>query len=634
MEDLLTMGILKKKGGVMKKRFFCLSLFLFFMLFSLAGIVLSAQKGSSDDYDVLIKNGKLFDGSLKPAFRADIAIKDDTIVKIARSIKERAAKVIDAKGLFVTPGFIDLHTHVDEGMYFPENRACLNYLKQGTTTIVVGQCGSSAWPVFEKTEDQMKRWEEEGIGPNAALLVGHGTVRTLVLGMEDREPTPEELEKMKALVKEAMEHGAYGLSTGLIYPPGTFAKTEEVIELVKVIAPYGGIYHTHIRDEREKLIEAVKEAIEISEKSGAPAHISHFKVMGKSNWGLVKEACSLLEEARARGIRITADQYPYQFSSGYPYRRLIPGSTWLGKEDTERLKTEDVEAIFDHLRDSQLIELYKKVTPYIPINDRHQQFLDELPRKRLVRYVAQNLISLGDFQGPENERERMFFLKRIEDPEESKKIRKEIEEYINNLVGPENYIVGICVEKNLEGKSLEQVAAIKGKSIADTAIELELMGTRCIPFQMCEEDIEYIMKKDYVGTGSDGTAPYYGIGLTHIRSYSTFLHKIKKYALQRKSVSLSHVIRSQTSLPAQIMNWDDRGWIKEGYKADIVVLDLNNIKTETSISNPHKYSEGVNYLLINGQIVLDKGKWNRIFPGKVLKLKESLLEACQSRTLQ
>ena len=607
----------------MKRRIFSLSLIWFFAIFLVIAVSHPAQKGNVDEYDVLIKNGRVLDGSLKPAFRADIAIKDDTIVKVARSIRGKAAKVINAKGLYVTPGFIDLHTHVDRGMYFSEKRACLNYLKQGTTTIIVGQCGSSAWLMFEKAEHQMKRWEEEGIGPNAALLVGHGTVRGLVLGREDREPTPEELEKMKALVKEAMEQGAYGLSTGLIYLPGTFGKTGEVIELVKVIAPFGGIYHTHIRNERDKLLDAVKEAIEISKKSGASAHISHFKVMGKSNWGLVKQACALIEEARSSGLKITADQYPYRFSSGYPYRSLIPRSTWLGKEDTERLKALDIEAIFDHLRDSQLIELYKKVTPYIPISERHQQFLDELPRKRLIRLVGQSLISLGNFQGPENSRERMLFLERMKDPEQAKQIRQEVKEYIDNLVGPENFIVGICVERKLEGKSLKQVAAVKGKSIADTAIELELMGAKCVPLQMCEEDIEYIMKKDYVGTGSDGTAPFYGIGLTHIRSYSTFLHKIKKYALQRKSVSLPHVIRSQTSLPAKVMNWDDRGWIKEGYKADIVVLDQKNIKIKTSISNPHQYSEGVKYLLINGKVVLFEGKWNGSLPGKVLKLKKS-----------
>jgi N-acyl-D-aspartate/D-glutamate deacylase len=613
----------------MKKRTLYLSVFLFIGLFFLSGLNDAAQKSKVPEFDVLIKNGKVLDGSLKPAYKADVAVKDGVIVRLGKSIKGTAAKVINARGLYVTPGFIDLHTHVDGGMYFPENRACLNYLTQGVTTVIVGQCGSSAWPIFEKAEDQMKRWSEEGIGPNAALLVGQGTVRELVIGMEEREPTPEELEQMKELVKEAMEQGAYGLSTGLIYTPSRYAKTDEITELVKVIAPYGGIYHTHIRDEEDKLLDAVKEAIEISENSGAPVHISHFKVVGKKNWGLVKEACAIIEEARAREVKVTADQYPYKFTNNYPYMSLIPSSAWRGeeeedqeKEDMERLTSEDVEAIFDHLRDSHLIELYKKTTPYYPLSERHLQYLDEMPRKSLVSMVGRRLVSSGAFGGLSTAKGRTLFLQKLNDPEEGKRIREKIREYIDDASGPENIIVGICVEKNLEGKSLLQVADMKRKSIEDAAIELELMGARCIPLRMCEEDIEYIMKKDYVGTGSDGTAPFYGIGLTHIRSYSTFLHKIKKYALERKSVSLPHIIRSQTSLPAQIMNWEDRGGIKKGYKADIVVLDPKNIKPRTSISNPHAYSEGVKYLLINGKLVLDKGKWTGNLPGEIIKLKK------------
>ncbi|MBN1223331.1 MAG: D-aminoacylase [Candidatus Aminicenantes bacterium] len=605
----------------MKSRIFVLAIIMS-AVFILSSAAVTPSEQSGDSYDILIKNGKVFDGSLDKAFKADVAIKSGTIVKVARAITGKAIRVIDARGLCVTPGFIDLHTHVDEGMYFPENRACLNYLKQGTTTVIVGQCGGSAWPIFEKAADQMKRWDEEGIGPNAALLVGHGTVRNLVMGMENREPTPEELDKMKALVKEAMEQGASGMSTGLIYLPGRYAKTDEVIALAKVVASYGGIYHTHIRNEEDKLLEAVKEAIRICEEAGLPTHISHFKVMGKKNWGLVKEACALIEEARARGLQITADQYPYQFCSGYPYVSLIPGSVWRGSSDPEGIKPEDIEFIFDHLKDTELIELYKKATPYIPLSQHHQEFLEGLPRKRLVRFVGNQLMSQGDFHGPENARERTLFLQRMKDPQEAENLRREIAKYIDDMVGPENFIIGICVEKELEGKSLKQAAAIKGKPIADTAIELELMGAKCIPLLMCEEDIEYIMDKDYVGTGSDGTAPFYGIGLVHIRSYCTFLHKIKKYALERKSVSLSHVIRSQTSLPARIMGWKDRGWIKEGYKADVVVLDLNNIKIKTSISNPHRLSEGVEYLLVNGKLVLDKGEFAGKLPGQVLKLEK------------
>jgi len=601
-----------------------LSLFISFTLGILfwTGSIHTSPQGSSFDYDYLIKNGKVLDGSLRPSFKADVAVKDGRIVKVARSIPGKTSKVIDARGLYVTPGFIDLHTHVDNGMYFPENRACLNYLTQGVTTVIVGQCGRSAWPIFEKAESLIKTWSEEGIGPNAALLVGHGDVREIVMGMEEREPTPEELEKMKALVKEAMEQGAYGFSTGLTYLPGTHAKTDEVIELVKVIVPYGGIYHTHTRNERDKLIEAVKEAIEIAEKSGVPTHISHFKAIRYPNWGLVREACALVEEARSKGLKITADQYPYRFHSGYPYQRLIPRDIWVGKEEIDKLETKDVRKIFDYLRDSELIELYKKITPHLPLSEHHQQFLEELPRKELVRYVSGRFISPSRFQGPPNTRERMLFLQRMGNPEEAEKIRTAVKQNIEREGGAGNIVVAICVEKELEGKSLKYAAAKKKKSVEDTAIELELMGARCVPLRMSEEDVEYIMKKEYVGTGSDGTSPFYGIGLTHIRSFSTFLHKIKKYALQRKTVSLAHVIRSQTSLPADIMNWDDRGWIKKGYRADITLLDLNNIKTPTSISNPHQYSQGVKYLLINGELVIDNGKYNGKLPGQVLKLKK------------
>jgi N-acyl-D-aspartate/D-glutamate deacylase len=610
------------KGDIMKKKLFLVGIFLCASLLFLTG--LNGHNSGQEGFDFLIKNAKIFDGSLEPAFKADIAVKDGIIVKVGKSIQGRARRIIDANKLYVAPGFIDLHTHVDRGMYFPENRACLNYLKQGVTTVVVGQCGRSAWPIFESAEELIQRWEEEGIGPNAAFLVGHGQVREIVMGMENREPTPEELEKMKALVQEAMEQGAYGLSTGLEYLPGRYGKTDEVTELVKVIAPYGGIYHTHMRNEGERLLDAVKETITISQNSGARSHISHFKAVRKQNWGLVKDACALIEEARKNGLELTADQYPYLFSSGNPYRGLIPRPVWLGMTKYDGLESADVEDVFDHLRDAELLELYQKVTPYFPVSQSHQQFLDGLPRKRLVQLVGSYLMSASDFRGPYNTRERMQFLNKMKDPKFSERAIKSIEQFIDtSLAGPKNVIVGVCVEKKCEGKSLKDVAAMKGKSVGEMAIELELMGARCVPLRMSEEDVEYIMNKGYVATGSDGTTPFYGMGLPHIRSYSTFLHKIKKYALQRKSVSLPHVIRSQTSLAADIMNWETRGWIKEGYTADIVVFDLNNIQIKTSISNPHQYSEGVKYLLINGELVIDDSEYNGGLAGEVLRLKKS-----------
>ena len=578
---------------------------------------------ADNDYDILIKNGQVFDGSLKQAFRADVAIKEGRIVKVAKSIEGKAERVIDAQGLYVSPGFIDIHTHVDGGMYFPENRACLNYLKQGVTTVVVGHCGRSAWPLFEEMKDQIERWSNEGIGPNAALLVGHGQVRETIMGMENRKPSSEELEKMKALVRQAMDQGAYGFSTGLEYVPGSYGETDEIIALVEVVAPYGGIFHTHMRDEGDKLelIEAVKETIEIAVKTGVPTHISHLKASGKKSWGQIIEACELIEQAQKKNIKITADQYPYRFGGNSPYKPLIPSSTWLGEENQDLIASSDIQEIFDHLTDEQLIKLYRKTTPFIPVSKKHEQYLGNLPRKRLQQLVSRELVNLSDSHGPGNERGRMLFLKRMSDPHEAEKIRQQVVDYIDENSGAENCYIVLCPNKNWEGKTLKEVAEIRGKSIADTAIELGLMGARCITKKYSEQDVEYIMLKGYVATGSDGVTPFFGNGLFHIRSYSTFLHKIKKYVLERKTISLPHAIRSQTSLPASIMKFKDRGWIQDGYKADIVILDMANIKDAASISNPHQYSEGVEYLFINGQMIIEKGEWTEKLPGSILKLE-------------
>ncbi|MBN2408944.1 MAG: amidohydrolase family protein [Candidatus Aminicenantes bacterium] len=573
---------------------------------------------SGPEYDVLIRNGRVYDGSLDAAQVADVAIKDGRIVQVGRKISGPALKSIDAGGWAVMPGFIDMHTHADRAMTLPEERAAVSFLTQGVTTIVAGQCGTSAWPIFEEAKDQIERWTREGIGPNATLLVGHGSVRRLVMGDDNREPTPEELERMKSLVRDAMEQGASGLSTGLIYMPGRQAGTSEIIELVKIIASYGGIYHSHIRNERDKLLEAVGELIEISEKSGARAHISHFKVLGKTNWGLVKEASVLVEEARARGLEITADQYPYRFSNTSPYSPLIPRQIWAGPA-SERLGDADFFLLFDNLRDRELMEIYAKATPYSPLSEPHLRFLDGLPRKRLVEFVMDEVLR-GRETGAESERERALFLKRLGDPGKGPRIREGVRRHLDQY-GPENLIVGISVDRSLEGKSIRDIAAQWGKSVEDAAIALDLMGAKVLPLQMCEPDIEFLMKKDYVATGSDGIAPHYGMGLPHVRSYSTFLYKIGEYVQRRGVVGLNHVVRSQTSLPAEIMRWNDRGRIARGCAADIVVLDLKNIETPSSISRPHQYSRGVRYLFINGELAIDEGRYTGALPGRVLKIE-------------
>ncbi len=621
----------------MKRKSLIFFLFLFSIIIT-SGTINFAEDNKTHDYDLLIKNGVVFEGSLKPAFKADVAVKDGKIVKIDKSIKGSAERVIDAKGLSVTPGFIDLHTHVEVGMDSPENRAGMNYLTQGTTTVIVGACGYSPWIIYEKPEKHMERLTEEGVGLNMAFLFGQGGIRRIVVGDEDREATPKEIEKMKAILKDAMEQGAYGISTGRAYPPGSFAETDEVIELAKIVASYGGVYHTHMKNESSELLEAVKEVLEIAEKSGVQVHISHFKAAGKMNWGLAKKACELIEEARTKGIKITADQYPYRFGGNGPTESLIPPKAWIGDAEKDVFTQKDMLKIYDHLPDSELIDIYTKITPYAPLSKSHRSFIEGLPRKRLVSLVAQSsffpyylrmgVLDMFSFQ-PVNVRDpkqRQLFLKRLKDPEEKKKIHEEMKKHLE-IAGAENISIEICVENDLEGKSLKEVADIKGKTVEDTAIELGLMGTRVVSFLMGEDDIEYIMSRDYVGTGSDGDAAFYGLdgpfGTVHIRSYTTFLHKIKKYVLQRKAISLEHAIRSQTSLPAEIMGFDDRGWIKEGYKADINVIDLKNLRIKATVANPHQYCEGINYLIINGKLVIDDGQWNGTLAGQVLKMKKN-----------
>ena len=506
-----------------------------------------AQSKNSYDYDIVIRGGKVLEGSLKPAFRADIAIKNDRIVKVANSVNGSSERIINADGLYITPGFIDMHSHVQQDMIFPGYRACLNYLHQGVTSVVIGHCGESGWPLFEKAKDQIKSWTEEGIGPNAALLVGHNYTRERVMGFDDRKPTKEELQKMEALVKESMDQGAVGLSTGLSYRPGKYAQTEEVIELAKVIAPYGGVYFTHIRDEGDNHLAAVKEAIKIGEKSGVPVHISHFKIKGFHNWGKLKDSCEEIENARNRGQNVTADIYPYRFVTEYPYRELIPADIWLGELSDEVLTIKDVKTLLNHLDNEQLIEIYNKMDANSLISDSYQQYIKEFPRERFINYIAHSLIKTRFFHGPENQKERVLFMNRMNDPKEARKIRENLRNFYQDRYPSDNVIVAQCVEKDLEGKTLREVAGIKGKSIEDTAIELGLMNTLVIRLSMSEEDIEYAMKKDYMATGSDGLAVAYGVGLTHIRSYATFLSGIKKYAkkiliwlARRVGVKLTH----------------------------------------------------------------------------------------------
>ena len=281
--------------------------------------------GGKGKFDILIKNGKIVDGTANPWFYGDIGITGDTIAEIGDLTGKTAAKTIDARGLVVSPGFIDLHTHCDRGLGEPDSNVNLNYLIQGTTTVVTGSCGGGTFKIAE-TKD---KWEKQGIGTNAVHLIGHATVRRAVMGMEPREPTSEELEKMQSIVRQAMKEGAWGMSTGLEYIPGRYATTEEIIAITKVVGEFGGVYASHMRYETDRVLEAIKETIRIGEETGVRVDTSHFKVMGKNLWGLLmKDAVKLINDARARGIYYVADMYPYDQAGGCPLISITRNSGW------------------------------------------------------------------------------------------------------------------------------------------------------------------------------------------------------------------------------------------------------------------------------------------------------------------
>jgi len=576
-----------------------------------------AGQAGSDSFDLIIRNGMVYDGTVRGPFPADVAVRGDLIVALAPVIHGRAGRIVDARGLAVMPGFIDIHSHVDAGMAFPENRACLNYLKQGVTTVVVGQCGGSAWPIWDEAKDRIDIWTREGIGPNAALLVGHNSVREKIMGKSSRPPTPADLQAMKDLVKTAMEQGASGLSTGLIYPPGSHARTDEIVELARVIAPFKGIYFTHQRNENSRLLASLDEALEIGEKAGVAVQISHLKIGGRSNWGTIGAACDKIEAARARGVTVAADQYPYRFTNIVPYRELVPRSIWLGSDGPQGLDPADFQSVFQTLPDEQLRGLYEKVTPFFPLTTNHRRYLESLPRTDLVDLVRQNLINPYWFQGAANDRERAQFIARWRDPVKAAEILTALRETLA-VTGPENWWVAMSPDPRWEEKSLDEAARLMNLPPEAAAVRLELLGARAVRFAMSREDIDTVITRDWVATGSDGVAPFHGIGAPNIRSYSTFIYKLVEFVQNRKLISLPFAIRSQTSLPADIMSWPDRGRIRVGAKADIAVLDLEHLAAPATLSRPHQYAHGVKYLLINGRLVLDGGEFTGALPGRVL----------------
>ncbi len=552
----------------------------FFFLVSLS----FGASGQQPTYDLLITGGRLLDGTGNPWFAADIAVKDGKIAAIGRLAGANARRVIDARGHYVAPGFIDIHSHSDEGLGSTRTNANPNKIMQGVTTEVVNQDGRSPmWPLTR----QQELYERQGIGNNAILMIGHGTIRASAMKNNyQRLATPAEIEEMKKLAKQGMEDGAFGLTAGLEYVPGRWSNTEELVEIARSIASYQAVYISHERSEGRDpmwknasdptpsvdLLEAVKETIEIGEKSGITVVASHLKAKGASFWGSSFAATRLIADARERGVPVYADQYPYPTSGSDGTTVLIP--MWA-------LVDEGVDA------GGQL--------------------------GQLQRGSAEAFNRMRD-----------NFARRMNDPVTREKIRRDIAHEIDRRGGANKIVVFEFSDTSYHEKSLAEIARIRKEDPIDTAIRIQMSGlnrpggARMRGFSLSEYDIEHIMQQDFTATCSDGGTVAQGQGIPHPRFYGTFARKLRHYALDRKVISLPFAIRSMTSLPAQILGLKDRGMLRENYWADIAVFDPEKVRDRANYTNPHQYADGVPYVLVNGELVVDDGKITGKLPGKVL----------------
>ena len=521
------------------------------IIFIYASVVLAfaqSPQAQNPTYDLVLRNGRIIDGSGSPWYRGDVAIRGDTIVKIAMSISDPAARVIDVEGQVIAPGFIDIHTHAREGIF--KVPTAENYVRQGVTTLIEGPDGSSPVPLkpfFDKLEALPR-------SVNIGSFIGQGSVRAAVIGSANRMPSAEELDKMRVLVEQGMKDGAFGLSSGLFYVPGTFTPTDEVIELAKVAGRFGGIYISHMRDEAAGIIGSVKETIAIGERGGLPTQVTHHKIIGPANWGKSVETLRLVDEARARGVDATIDQYPYTASSTSIQAALLPA--WA------------------------------------------------------------------------QEGGRAQILNRLKDPATRAKIKAETIRIIKNERGggdPKNIVIAGCGwDATLAGKNLADVARLRGmEPTIENAAEaglwiVESGGCSGIFHAINEADLERILKHAATMIGSDGEIPIFGQAHPHPRSYGTFARVLAVYVRERHAITLEDAVRKMSSFPAQRLGVQDRGLLRVGMKADIAVLDPARVRDAATFERPHQYAEGVSTVIVNGQIVFERGMMTAARPGRVL----------------
>jgi N-acyl-D-amino-acid deacylase len=509
-------------------------------------LVAAAPAGRTQPrHDLAIVGGMVVDGSGAPRKRADVAIKDGRIAAVGKVAKTDAREVIDATGLIVAPGFIDVHTHADD---LAEHPRAENFVRMGVTTIVAGNCGGSALDVGEA----LNRIRQIGASINFATLIGHNTVRLAAMGRDNRIPTISELNKMKSLVWRAMTDGAVGFSTGLQYVPGTYAHVPEVIELARVAGNAGGVYASHMRNEGTALEDAIRETIRVGEAGGCRIQISHLKVDSPNRWGASATALEIIDAARARGVAVEADQYAY-----------TAASSTLG-----------------------------------------------------IRFPAWAL------EGGQDK-----INARLNDPDTWSKIKTEMSQLLAER-GLQDLSFAVVAsyrpDPSLNGLSMKQVAArMKGGETADAQFEAarEMMlagGASMVYHFMSDDDVVRIMKHPFVGVASDSSALTFGDGVPHPRGYGNNARVLGEYVRQRHVITLEEAVRKMTSLPAQQFRFAERGLVKAGYHADLVVFDLAKVGDAATYEKPHAYATGIPYVLVNGVAVVRNGEHTGAPAGEVL----------------
>lgn len=506
--------------------------------------LMSAQPPS---FDLLIVNGRIVDGAGGPWFYGDVAIKGDSIAAIGHFDAKSAARVLDAKGMVVAPGFIDIHTHARRGIFI--DPTAQNYLRQGVTTLMEGNDGSSPLPIA----DFLKKVADAKPAPNFGTFAGQGSIRQAVMQLVNRPATPEEIEKMRALMRQAMLDGAFGMSTGLFYVPGNFTPPDEVIEVAKVAGQMGGMHISHMRNEAAQIVASVKETIRIGEDGHMPTQVTHHKVIGRASWGLSKETIELVEQARARGVDVTIDAYPYTASSTGT-AALIP--QWA-QEGGQKALVERLNA--------------------------------PAQRARIKAVVVDNIINdrgAGD---------------------------------------PANVVMASCgFDKSLAGKSLADITKDRGRAVnfenaAETLLEIQTAGgCSAVYHAISEEDVERILRYPFTMIGSDGEIPEFGVGAPHPRSYGTFARVLGRYVRERHTITLEDAVHRMSGLPAARLKLFNRGLLRPGMKADVVVFDAATVADKADFARPHQYAVGFKHVVINGKPVILDGAMTAERPGRVL----------------